>query len=88
MISSQTFILASIAAIASADEHAQNKIAQAMSMTDQMYSQVQTLGLAQILAKGTSAVTDAGETELEIHPNKDEKLAPPASEASLLAQVD
>lgn len=48
MISQSTFIIACIAAIATADEHAQNKIASAMAMTSlsQVNSQVQHSGLA------------------------------------------
>lgn len=55
---SQTFVLACIASIASADVHSDDKLAEMKSNLAQTSpSQSQTFGLAQILAKSTTKAT-------------------------------
>ena len=74
----QTFVIACIAAIASADVHSENKLATVMSNLAQTKSQSQTFGLAQILAKNTVKATDDSDKHY-IATNVDNEIVPDAN---------
>lgn len=84
----KSFTIACIASIALCDEHSKTKMAEATAGLAQVDSQVQTLGLAQIMAKSkVMAETGAKNDSAGHHTDVDETLALDAP-AMLLAQVE
>jgi len=80
----QTFVLACIASIASADQHTQNKIAMVNSLAQTRSNHSQTMGLTQVMAKAMVKTQD--DSEHTIHPGQDESIpAPPGG--MMLAQT-